>query len=753
MSENNNNASNNAKEETEWIGRYIISSSSGCNTNPITATTAHDNCMLDTLSPQRRHKTKNRCSWTPPPPTRKQVQFLLQSLSLDIPDLTKTFKNDIEKKAVDDDTTISTFPSQPGYMDDALLSLDATDTISASHIVESTDYKIQSRQELPSSSHFECTTIFTDMNQEVFDREGIPMKEELVFVKSGTWEHANILSKQLPSCITQNLTTQDQDEAVSRGEDSSSFSDMSSEQLKSMSPCRSTPTRQTQSDDSHDAATAFFVPIVMCLLDIPTKRYELVLMMIDWSSNTSVRQLLQELDNAIASKVGELQANLDNESKKYSIENKGNRINEQHSTIVNTPDNTFVQNDMSDSHDTLETNRFGVFPLEKSSGETVHENLKNHQQDTSTASLCWSTRYDGLIQHRSPSKRKPMMMINCFDLEKYEVTEYEVFVAKPAHYSSKEISLHSEDILKELIDIGVITRQEDDKQDDGTNLDQCEIVTKLSPSAVSNIVPNLPPHSAFFLSLSTDTGEDKQSDESSQRMIPPSAEESEIVNLDDSCPQTEEMEELHETVDLSLSREESVEDDKELDIKVQKIEFSPTTFNTTMESNDSDSDDRRTEEDISQYNKLFLPLSCNCSDDEDDDIASDDSFDCYGHASPSAPLLPLPPSEPHRLNRQTSSKSSRLNCLSSSGEMKPINNHMGSFDAAIRLAPQRIMSHEARLNSEKRLFAKHDSKQQSNGSFWVGMMQKKSSPRCVSSVKTNENIIKGKKQKYSKFEN
>ena len=415
MSENNNDASHKKKEETEWIGRYIISSSSS-NTNPIAAT---HNSMSGTLcssstTPQR-HKTKNACCvWTPPPPTRKQVQFLLQSLSMDIPDLTKTFKNDIEKKAVDDDTTISTFPSQqPGFMDDGFLSLDATDTIPTTHIIESTGY-VKSQQELlllSSSFNFESTT---DINTVLFDREGMPMKDELVFVKSGSWEHANVLSKRLPSSTTQNISNQDQDETVSRSEDSlASFSDMSSEQLKSMSPCRSTPTRQTQSDDS-DAATAYFVPIVMCLMDIPRKRYELVVMMIDWSSNTSVKQLLQELDNAIASKVGELQAQLDNDIKKYDNENKSNCVND--------------------------TNRFDVCPLETISGDAVDKGIMNYQhEDTKPASLNWSTRYDGLIQHRSPSSKKPMMMINCFDLEKYEVTEYEVFVAKPAHYSSREM--------------------------------------------------------------------------------------------------------------------------------------------------------------------------------------------------------------------------------------------------------------------------------------------------------------------------
>ena len=295
-----------------------------------------------------------------------------------------------------------------------------------------------------------------------------------------------------------------------------------------------------------------------------------------------------------------------------------------------------------------------------------------------------------------------------------------------------------------------VTRHEDDDK----NQVQCDFVTKLSPSTISSIVPTLPPHSAYFLSLSTDIEEYEKSDDCSQRILSSSTENNEIVKPDDRSLKIEEIEHSQETADLTLSREESVEDANDPDIKVQKLDVSPTTFNTTIETNDSDSDDGRTDEDTSSshYNKLFLPLSYNCSNDDADDSDSDDSFNCYGHTSPSAPLLPLPPSEPHRLNRQTIPKPSRLNCLSSSGEAKPTSNHMGSFDAAIRFAPQRIMSHEVRLNSEKRQFAKHDSKQQGNGPFWVGMRQKKSSPRCVSSVKNNENNTKGKKQKYSKFE-
>ena len=50
----------------------------------------------------------------------------------------------------------------------------------------------------------------------------------------------------------------------------------------------------------------------------------------------------------------------------------------------------------------------------------------------------WPTQYDGLIQCRSFLEGNPVTMINCFGLSKYEVKDYEIFVAKPSYLSSKE---------------------------------------------------------------------------------------------------------------------------------------------------------------------------------------------------------------------------------------------------------------------------------------------------------------------------
>lgn len=106
----------------------------------------------------------------------------------------------------------------------------------------------------------------------------------------------------------------------------------------------------------------------------------------------------------------------------------------------------------------------------------------------------WKVRYDGLLQCRSLPEDKPITMINCFGLMRYEVMPYEVFLAKPKGMSAQETTSHAEVMLNQLAEKGMIRRH---LPQSSCNETTCsggtrtrEVLTTLSYVARSRIVPS-----------------------------------------------------------------------------------------------------------------------------------------------------------------------------------------------------------------------------------------------------------------------
>lgn len=294
----------------------------------------------------------------------------------------------------------------------------------------------------------------------------------------------------------------------------------SSEEIGSLKRLKQQQNREeSKSADTKesDESSQQFVPskpmtVAIILMDVHNHRYEVLQLKLNWFKS-SVGDILKIIDEAIDENVNE--CFLPEASSSIHCEQKDAFDGSSHCVSLDSASECKYGSEslcelssqnsnnmlMLEEHGSLGGSLISKIELTSDQFQRLdawHEcngstDYISDNKSTNKVKEIWKVRYDGLLQCRSLPEHKPITMINCFGLMRYEVMPYEVFLAKPKGMSAQETTSHAEVMLSQLAEKGMIRRHFPQSSCNETTCSrgerEREVLTTLSYVARSRIIP------------------------------------------------------------------------------------------------------------------------------------------------------------------------------------------------------------------------------------------------------------------------
>lgn len=246
--------------------------------------------------------------------------------------------------------------------------------------------------------------------------------------------------------------------------------------------------------------------ISIILMDVQNHQYEILQLRLNWCKS-SVGDILKIIDKAIDENIT---ACFLPESK---FEHEGGFDDSNCASIDSMADCRFAKESITADMGTQKSNNITTLDGHDSFSESLISKIEltsdqfqrldayhrcqgnsnpdhaNSMKSSSKLKEIWEVRYDGILQCRSLPDEKPIVMINCFGLMRYEVAPHEVFLAKPKGMSARETTSHADIMFKQLEEKGMIRRNFPDVVNDAScSTKPKEILITMSYLARSRIV-------------------------------------------------------------------------------------------------------------------------------------------------------------------------------------------------------------------------------------------------------------------------
>ena len=195
--------------------------------------------------------------------------------------------------------------------------------------------------------------------------------------------------------------------------------------------------------------------ISIILMDVQNYQYEILQLRLNWCKS-SVGDILKIIDKAIDENITECFLP---ESK---FEDQGRFDDSNCTSIDSMTDCRYAKESITADMGTQKSNNITTLDGYDSFSESLISKIEltsdqfqrldayhqcqgnsspyhgNAMKGSSKLKEIWEVRYDGILQCRSLPDEKPIIMINCFGLMRYEVAPHEVFLAKPKGMSARE---------------------------------------------------------------------------------------------------------------------------------------------------------------------------------------------------------------------------------------------------------------------------------------------------------------------------